>query len=115
MTLYDYLKTMYEGYELTVWDADYDMETYFYKDTDESEDPWNKAIVELSKMLTVTKVGKRGVYVNLSEVVESHIDNLKKEDLFNDCDIDAIMYDMDSILAGYVSENWMIKFVNALK
>ena len=55
------------------------------------------------------------MYVNLSEVIESHIDNLKKEDLFNDCDIDAIMYDMDYIIAGYVSENWMIKFVNALK
>lgn len=30
MTLYDYLELMPDGEELTVWDKDYDIETYFY-------------------------------------------------------------------------------------
>lgn len=30
MTLYEYLKLMPDGDELTVWDADYEIETYFY-------------------------------------------------------------------------------------
>ena len=32
MKLYNYIKLMPEGEELTVWDIDYDMEVYFYGD-----------------------------------------------------------------------------------
>lgn len=110
MTLYEYLQS-YQDDELTVWDADYDMETYFYKDT--SDDEWDKAMVELSKLLTVTSTSAGGVSVNLSQLIESKIDKLG--DLFNICEIDEIMDGMDLILAGNVSERWMTNFVEALK
>ena len=110
MTLYDYLQT-HDYFELTVQDEDYDTETYFYKEV--SDDEWDKAIVELSKMLEVTRANDRVVCVNLSQLIESKLDNLG--DLFNVLDVDEIMEDIDSILAGNVSERWLTKFVQALK
>ena len=110
MTLYEYLQT-YEDFELTVFDEDYDMETYFYKEV--SDDAWDNAMVELSKLLTVTSMVNSGVCVNLSQLIESKIDKLG--DLFKSCDIDDIMDDIENILAGNVSEEWLVDFVNALK
>ena len=110
MTLYEYLQS-YTDDELTVWDADYDMETYFYKDT--SNDEWDKAMVELSKLLTVTSTSAGGVNVNLSQLIESKLDKLG--DLFYVCEIDEIMDDIDNIMAGGVSEEWFVKFVKALQ
>lgn len=110
MTLYEYLQT-YKDDELTVFDEDYDMETYFY--TRVSDDAWDAAMVELSKLLTVTSTSANGVSVNLSQLIESKLDKLG--DLFTLCDIDEIMYSMDRILAGNVSERWLVEFVNALK
>ena len=110
MTLYEYLQT-YEDFELTVFDEDYDMETYFYKEV--SDDAWDNAMVELSKLLTVTSTSARGVCVNLSQLIESKLDKLGN--LFTLCDIDDIMDDIENILAGNVSEKWLVDFVNALK
>ena len=113
MKLYEYLDLMPEGEELTVWDKDYDMETYFYGG--KPDDKWDKAMCDLSKLLTITEIRTGGVIVNLSEVIENNMDNLNKSDLFIRCDIDSIMDDIDNILAGNVSENWMEQFVVALK
>ena len=113
MTLYDYLKLMPEGEELTVWDKDYDMETYFYGG--KPDDKWDKAISDLSKLLTITEIRTGGVIVNLSEVIENNIDKLEKADLFTDYDIDIIMAEMERGIAGNVSESWMQKFVDTLK
>ena len=113
MTLYDYLNLMSEGEELTVWDKDYDMETYFYGG--KPDDAWDKAMSDLSKLLTITEIRNGGVIVNLSEIIENKLDSLEKTDLFIRCDIDSIMDDIDNILAGNVSENWMERFVAALK
>ena len=113
MTLYDYLNLMPEGEELTVWDKDYDMETYFYGG--KPDDAWDKAMSDLSQLLTITEIRSGGVIVNLSEIIENKLDSLDKADLFIRCDIDSIMDDIDNILAGYVSENWMERFVAALK
>ena len=113
MKLYDYIKLMPEGEELTVWDKDYDMETYFYGG--KPDDKWDKAMSDLSKLLTVEEIRNNGVTVNLSEMIESKLDNLDKAELFIRCDIDSIMDDIDNILAGNVSENWMEQFVAALK
>ena len=110
MTLYEYLEN-YESDELTVFDADYDMETYFYKEA--SGDEWDNAMRDLSKLLEVVSTSQYGVYVNLSRLIESKIDKL--DDLFNVCEIDDIMGSMDLILAGNVSEKWLIRFVKALK
>ena len=114
MTLGMYLLSLEEGEEVTVWDKDYDVEMYFYATRDAS-DSWDNSMIELSKMLKVQDVYDRGVVVNLSEVIENHIENLKKAKLFYDYDIDLIMEDIESIISGNVSEKWMEKFVNALK
>lgn len=113
MTLYDYLNLMPEGEELTVWDKDYDMETYFYGG--KPDDAWDKAMSDLSKLLTVAEIRNNGVTVNLSEIIENKLESLDKTDLFIRCDIESIMDDIDNIFAGYVSENWMERFVAALK
>ena len=113
MTLYDYLNLMPEGEELTVWDKDYDMETYFYGG--KPDDAWDKAMSDLSQLLTITEIRSGGVIVNLSEVIENNMDKLEKADLFTDYDIDIIMAEMERDIAGNVSESWMQKFVDVLK
>ena len=113
MKLYEYLDLMSEGEELTVWDKDYDMETYFYGG--KPDDKWDKAMSDLSKLLTIEEIRNNGVIVNLSEIIENKLENLNKANLFIRCDIDSIMDDIDNILAGNVSENWMEQFVAALK
>lgn len=112
MTLYEYIK-MSRDDEITVWDKDYDVETYFYK-TDE-KDAWDKACCEFSKLLTVTEFSKIGVTVNMAEVIKNNIPKLKKTDLFIIHDIDVIMSDIEAILAGNVSEKWLTQFVNVLR
>ena len=113
MKLYEYLNLMPEGEELTVWDKNYDMETYFYGG--KPDDKWDKAMSDLSKLLTIEEIRNNGVTVNLSEIIKNKLENLNKADLFIRCDIDSIMDDIDNILAGNVSENWMEQFVDALK
>ena len=111
MTLYEYLEQTTD-WEVTVLDKDYDIETYFYK-TD-GKDRWDKAMNDLAKLLTISRFGKEGLVVNLAEVIESKIPELKKADLFIKCKIEPIMNDIDNILAGNVSEDWLEKFVEVL-
>lgn len=113
MKLYDYIKLRENGAEITVCDKEYDMEVYFY--ADKPDDDWNKAIEDLSKLLTITKIIKDSVEVNFSELIELKMDNIKKADLFGNYDIDEIMENLNYIIAGNVSEKWMYKFVEALK
>ena len=113
MKLYEYLDLMPAGEELTVWDKDYDMETYFYGG--KPDDARSKAISDLSKLLTITEIRSGGVIVNLSSVIEKNMDKLEESDLFTDYDIDIIMAEMERDIAGNVSENWMEQFVTALK
>ena len=115
MKLYDYLEKMPEGEELTVWDIDYDTEFYFYSQDPADMDDWDNAMMELSKLLTITEIRTNGVTVNLSEIIEKHLDNDGMDDLFYDVDIDEIMDDIHNIIAGNVSEKWIKKFVNILK
>lgn len=112
MKLYDYLVTLEEGTELTVWDTDYDIESYFYND--EADDDWQTSMLKLAKLLDVIEVKERGVVVNLSEVIEKKLNELKEADLFIKCNIDSIMNDMQNILSGYVSEEWFKEFVEIL-
>jgi len=115
MTLHEYLKKT-KDWEITVWDKGYDVETYFYKaDNEENMDEWEKANYELAKLLTVSEFSSDGVVVNMAEVIEKKLPELKKADLFIRCNIDAIMDDIDNILAGCVSETWLTEFVNVLK
>lgn len=112
MTLYEYLNQTTD-WEITVWDKDYDLETYFYKTNGKNK--WDKAMNDLAKLLTISRFSKDGLTVNLSEVIEKKIPQLKKSDLFISCKIDYIMNDIDLILAGCVSEEWLVEFVNILK
>lgn len=114
MTLYEYLKTRNDGEEVTVFDIDYDIESYFYNDED-PEDRWQTAMLELTKKLDVIKIHKNGVEVNLSEVIERNIEKLSEAGLFIICDVDAIMDDIMAILSGYVSEKWLEKFADTLE
>ena len=113
MKLYDYLVTLEEGTELTVWDKEYDIESYFYND--EADDDWQTSMIELTKLLDVTEVKERGVVINLSEVIENKINELKEANLFLRCTTNRIMGGMEGILAGGVSEEWFKKFVDVLK
>ena len=97
MTLYEYLEQT-TNWEITVWDKDYDIETYFYK-TD-GKDKWDKAMNDLAKLLTISRFSKDGLVVNLAEVIEKKIPQLKEADLFIVCKIEPIMNDIDNILAG---------------
>lgn len=113
MTLYDYIKQT-EDWENTVFDKDYDIEVYFYKNDEDDLDSWDKSMENLSKLLTVDSISKYGVTVNLSELIESKLENLKKADLFIRTDIDSIMDSIESVISGNVSEKWMEKFVESL-
>lgn len=115
MKLYDYLITLEEGTELTVWDTDYDIESYFYNDEPDDDDDWQNSMLELTKLLDVTEVKERGVIINLSDVIEKKLDELKEANLFRRCTVDSIMNDMENILSGYVSEEWFKEFVDVLK
>lgn len=113
MKLYDYLKTLEEGTELTIWDEEYDIESYFYND--EADDEWQDSMLELAKVLEIREIKERGVVVNLSELIEKKIDLLKETDLFHKCTVDSVMSSIEGIISGYVSEEWFKRFVDVLK
>ena len=114
MTLYEYLKSRESGVEITVYDKEYDMESYFYND--KPDDDWGKAMEDLAKLVTVTNVDVDNIVeVNFSELIEKKLDNIKKTGLFIKDDVDAIMGCLHEILSGYASETLLRKFVEALK
>lgn len=104
--------------EVTVWDTDWDMETYFFgTEYNGTEDDWDKSMFEFSKLLDVTEYSEeeRSATVDMSGLIERNMDALEKSNLFTDCDMESIMCDMPEILAGQVSEKWLKKFVDVLK
>lgn len=108
MMLYDVLPK--NGDEITVWDKTYDMETYFCYTN--NGDAWDNAMMDLAKLLNVVEERPNGVVVDFTGLIEPKTGDLS--DLFIDNDIDAIMDGLDLILAGNVSEKWLIKFVEIL-
>ena len=112
MTLKAYLQKTPKGEEITVWDNTYDIETYFYNQV---EDSWDNAMMKLASKLNVVDIQNNGVTVDMYDLIERNIDNPEFEELFIDVDVDTIMEDMQDILAGYVSEEWLVRFVNCLK
>ena len=117
MTLYNFIKKYRNSIdELTVWDTDYDIEIYFYSDILNPNDSWDKSMAVLAKKLTVKEVrtDRGGVVVNLPQLIERNINKPVMAQLFNRVNIDAIMYDIPNIMAGYVGEKWLETFVNNL-
>lgn len=122
MNLLEYLK-QYEEEEVTVFDKDYDMETYFEYSTDDSKDNWEKAMDKIAEHLEVVKevAGRNRPYgdnpcviVNMTEVMEKALESGLMDDLFISKNVGAVMSDMQNILAGYVSEEWLTDFADAL-
>ena len=115
MNLYEYIKNS-KSWEVTVWDDDYDVEVYFYKPDDYNNlDLWDKSMVELSKLLTISEFNENGVSVNLSFLIEKHLRTLKEKEIFGFIyDINDIMDEMHSIISGNVSDKWMWDFVSVL-
>ncbi len=116
MKLYDVLELASE--EITVLDKDCDIEVYFDGIIGQKEpiDKWTKAKLELAKLLDVFAISGWSVAVNLAEVIERKMPEIKKADFFLiECDIDDILSILMSILAGGVSDKWLTKFVEVLK
>ena len=112
MTLAEYILNSNED-EITVTDECFDMETYFYPF--DMEEKWDRAMRKFAEILTVKEINHGTAIVNLSEVIENNLQNLKKADLFTKCSLSAIMRSMESIIAGNVSEQWFEIFVNTLE
>ena len=113
MRLSEYLNKFYKtGEEVTVWDKDYDIETYFY--FSDTFDEWDAAMYEVAESLEVVEVRNGGVIVNLSDVIERNINNGVFKDLFINNDVDSIMDDIENIFAGYVSTEWLKRFARSL-
>lgn len=115
MKLYDYMKLVEDDIEITVFDTEYDIETYFYSDFSPVKDSWENSMERLSKLLTIKKILSAGVMVNLSKIIENKLEKLKKASLFYECETDFIMNGIESILSGNVSEYWMEKFIEVLE
>lgn len=120
ISLYDYLEHCETGIEIPVEDKIYSISIYFHGniEIDESNSIFKKYIVELTKLLTVEKICAKGIIVvNLSDIIENHIKQIKESDLFvnGDCDTDSIMDMIHSIVSGYTPEEWFVKFIEILK
>ncbi len=116
MTLYDVLERTDK--EVTVWDKDYDIEVYFYgiKDQQVPMDEWDKAKLELAKLLDVVEISWGSVEVNLAEVIERKMSEIKEADSFlTECDVGDIISILANILTGCVSDKWHAKFAEVLK
>lgn len=112
MKLYELLVKQDKGNELTVWDKEFDTEVYFYND---DYDEWDKAMLQLARLLDVKDISENGVTVNLWDVIEKHIDLINQSDLFTkQVNVYTVMEEIDSILSGNVSEDWLVKFVEIL-
>ena len=109
MKLSEYIEKCAEGEEVTVFDTDIDTEVYFYN---QKTDAWDQAMFLIAEKLEVKEITERGVTVNFSEVIEKNLKNF--DGLFIENDTYSIMCDMENILAGCVSEQWLVDFANRL-
>lgn len=110
MKLYELLEKNKES-EYTIWDKDYDIE--FYMEYGGKSD-WDKAMRLIAKKLTVVEIKPNGVICDVSGLIERNIPNPIFDELFIDNDLDAIMDDFGAIMAGNVSEKWMMRFAECL-
>ena len=111
MTLKEYLLKTPKGEEITVWDNTYDIEVYFYN---QDETYWDTLMMELADKLNVVDITNDGVVVDMYDLIERNIADIEAADLFVSADVDDIMDDIENILAGYVSEAWLERFIDSL-
>lgn len=120
MNLLEYMQ-QHEEEEITVLDDVYDMETYFDFSDKDSKDDWDKAMDKIAEHLEIVEEmtdrephENPCVVVNMTEVMEKALESGLMDDLFISKNIDDVMCDMQNILAGYVSEKWLVDFADAL-
>jgi hypothetical protein len=124
MTLYDYIESNQPQCEFTVYDKDYDIETYFYEDILTPESDWDKSMAAIAKKLEVTHyystvneddTKNHFVTVNLSDVIAKNVaENPVFKELFYVNGVDEIMDGIEAIFAGNVSERWLMDFADSL-
>ena len=121
MTLYDFLQKN-KHKDITVFDNAYDTESYWNYCTmnERKKDSWDNSLMELAKKLNVVVVENQDDYsasvtCDISDLIERNMKNIAGTDLFIKNNIDAIMWDFDNIIGGYVSESWFDKFVGILQ
>lgn len=125
MTLYEYILDdyahTYNIKEYTVWDKDYDMESYFYGDMLEPDTVWDRAMQDIAHTVEVVETakldnGRTAIVTNFSQVIGNSIEAINKAELFTfDVDIDDVMDRIMPILSGNVSERWMSDFSQCLR
>ena len=114
MTLYEYLKSREDGAEITAYDKEYDMVSYFYNDV--PDDKWSLTMEDLTKLVTVTNIDVDNIVeVDFSGLIERKMHNITEAGLFITNDVESVMMNLHEILAGHVSSTWLRKFVEALK
>lgn len=116
MTLYDYISIIHTGGgEFTIWDKDYDIETYFYKDIIRPDNEWDKAMAKIARKIEVVDNDYLNVTTNLSEVIEKNVKgNAMFSKLFIENTTDAIMDAIEAIFSGYAPVQWLTDFANSL-
>ena len=113
-TLYDYLLHCESDEEITVWDTDWDMETYFYTPLNE-EDDFHKAMKIVSQCVDVCEIRKNGVEVNFYDVIKKSRNALIAGGFYRENqDADDMMEDVDKILAGNLSEEDTLKWAEII-
>ena len=119
MTIYEMAKQNdWLGEEIICFDTDYDIEFYMYPEEKcDSDDPFDIGLDWLCKHLEVAEVieDRFMCTVKVTKMIEDHIAALKKSDLFYISNVEDIVCSFPSIVAGYVDEEWMEKFVSLLK
>ena len=77
----------------------------------------DKPLIELSKALTVLKIKEDGIIVvNLSELVKAKIDRIEESKLFQfGDDWQCVMDDLVNAFEGFVSDEWINKFVDIMR
>ena len=133
MTLYEYLKQN-KSEELFVHDPYYNCESYwdYYTESECKSDLWKNSLMELAKKINIIEPSefakicmkyakemnisyRDSVTCDISDLIERNMKNIAGTDLFVKNNIDAIMWDFDNIIGGYVSESWFDKFVGVLQ
>lgn len=116
MTLKDFIYRYEPGTEITVLDKEYDIECYFYTpdEKDNLLDKWDVNIIKLAEMLEVIQQNKELCVVDFGKIIRPALKKLKKSGLFCRATENAIMDTLHSIISGYVSDEWLEKFVTIL-
>lgn len=110
MKLIELLK---DGQEFTCCDTDYDME--FYMEKLEENDNYNKAMMAFARCVDVDDISPNRLILKVTELIERNLERDEFKKLFIDPDIDAVMEDWDSIMAGYAGINWYGKFADLVQ